>query len=45
MITPPEYLSPSSLNTFRDCPQKFFLSRIERIQEPPQWHLHLGTFV
>ncbi|MGA1362102.1 MAG: RecB family exonuclease [Ilumatobacteraceae bacterium] len=45
MITPPEYLSPSSINTFRDCPQKFFLSRIERIQEPPQWHLHLGTFV
>jgi putative RecB family exonuclease len=45
VITPPERLSPSSINTFSDCPQKFFLSRIEKIEEPPQWHLYLGTFV
>ena len=45
MITPPDYLSPSSIGTYRQCPQKFKLSRIDRIQEPPTWATHLGTFV
>lgn len=45
MITPPAYLSPSSIATYRQCPQKFKLSRIDRIAEPPTWHTHLGTFV
>jgi putative RecB family exonuclease len=45
MFTPPEYLSPSSIGLFRDCPQKFKLSYIDKIKEPPQWHLHLGSFV
>ena len=45
VITPPEYLSPSSIGTYRQCPQKFKLSRIDRIQEPPTWYTHLGTFV
>lgn len=45
MFDAPEYLSPSSIGTFRDCPQKFKLSRIDRIPEPPSWATHLGTFV
>ena len=45
MFTPPEYLSPSSIGLFRDCPQKFKLSYIDKIKEPPAWHLHLGSFV
>jgi putative RecB family exonuclease len=39
------YLSPSSIGTYRSCPQKFKLSRIDRIPEPPTWATHLGTFV
>lgn len=45
MIEVPEYLSPSSIGTFRDCPMKFKFSRIDRIVEPPTWATHLGTFV
>lgn len=45
MLTPPDYLSPSSIITYRDCPQKFKFSRIDRIPEPPTWHTHLGNFV
>jgi len=45
VITPPAYLSPSSIGTYRQCPQKFKLSRIDRISEPPTWYTHLGTFV
>jgi putative RecB family exonuclease len=45
VITPPAYLSPSSIETYRQCPQKFKLSRIDRISEPPTWFTHLGTFV
>ena len=45
MYEPPEYLSPSSIGLFRDCPQKFKISYIDKIKEPPSWHLHLGSFV
>lgn len=45
MLTPPPYLSPSAIGTFRQCPQKFKLSRIDKLSEPPTWHTHLGTFV
>lgn len=45
MYTPPEYLSPSSIRTFIDCPQKFKINRFDNIKEPPSWHLHLGSFV
>ena len=45
MFEAPEYLSPSSIGTFRDCPMKFKFSRIDRISEPPTWATHLGTFV
>jgi len=39
------YLSPSSFATYRECPQKFKLSRIDKIPQPPTWAMHLGTFV
>ena len=45
MFDPPKYLSPSSIALFRDCPQKFKISYIDKIKEPPSWHLHLGSFV
>lgn len=45
MFNPPDYLSPSSNGLFRDCPQKFKLSYIDKIKEPPTWPLHLGSFV
>ena len=45
MTDVPVYLSPSSIGTYRSCPQKFKLSRIDRIPEPPTWATHLGTFV
>ena len=41
----PSYLSPSSIGTYRDCPQKFKLSRIDKIAEPPSWAMHVGSFV
>jgi putative RecB family exonuclease len=45
MFTPPEYLSPSAIRTFQDCPQKFKFSRFDKIKEPSTWHMHIGTFV
>lgn len=45
MFTPPDYLSPSSIRSFIDCPQKFKLNRFDKIKEPPTWPLHLGSFV
>ena len=44
VFSPPEYLSPSSIRTFLDCPQKFKISRFDGIKEPPAWPLHLGSF-
>lgn len=41
----PAYLSPSSIATYRDCPQKFKLSRLDKIPQPPSWATHVGTFV
>ena len=45
MFEPPVYLSPSSIGLFRDCPQKFKISYIDKIKEPASWHLLLGSFV
>lgn len=45
MVEVPEYLSPSSIATWRSCPMKFKFSRIDRIVEPPTWATHIGTFV
>ena len=41
----PAHLSPSSINMFRSCPQKYKLAYVDKIKEPPKWHLHLGSFV
>jgi len=35
VLKAPAYLSPSSITTYRDCPQKFKFSRIDGIKEPP----------
>lgn len=45
MLKVPSYLSPSSIDLFRKCPQKFKLAYIDKIKEPPSWHTHLGSFV
>jgi len=44
-VEAPAYLSPSSIATYRDCPQKFKLSRIDKIPQPPTWATHVGSFV
>lgn len=45
MLNPPEYLSPSSIATFQQCPLKYKLSRIDGIKEPPTEHTLLGNYV
>lgn len=45
MFVAPKFLSPSSISLFRACPQKFKLSYIDKIKEPPSWHTVLGSFV
>jgi putative RecB family exonuclease len=45
MLTPPEYLSPSSIATFQQCPLKYKYSRIDGLTEPPTEHTLLGNFV
>jgi len=44
-IIPPPYLSPSSIDTFRQCPLKFKYSRIDRILDAPTEATVLGSFV
>ena len=41
----PEYLSPSSVGTYRQCPLKYKLSRIDKIAEPPTQETLMGNFV
>jgi putative RecB family exonuclease len=44
-LSPPDYLSASSLATFKQCPLKFKFSKIDRIPDPSnQWAI-LGNFV
>ncbi len=45
LLEAPSHLSPSSVNLFRDCPQKFKLSYIDKIKVPSTWHTVLGSFV
>ena len=45
VLTAPEYLSPSSIGTFHQCPLKYKLSRIDGIKEPPTEHTLLGNYV
>ena len=41
----PEYVSPSSLATYSQCPLKYKYSRVNQIQEPPTQATLLGNFV
>jgi putative RecB family exonuclease len=41
----PPHLSPSSLDTFLQCPLRYKLSRIEGLQEPPSADSLVGNFV
>lgn len=41
----PEYLSPSSIGTFRQCPQKFKYSKIDGLHDPSGQEAILGNFV
>lgn len=44
-LQPPQYLSPSSINTFQQCPLRFKYSRIDGIREPATEATLLGNFV
>lgn len=41
----PEYLSASSISTFQQCPLKYKLSRVDKVQEPPTRETLMGNFV
>ena len=44
-LVPPEYLSPSSIATFQQCPLKYKYSRIDKLTEPPTEATLRGNFV
>lgn len=44
-LTPPEYLSPSSISTWQQCPLKFKYGRIDKLVDPPTEATVLGNFV
>jgi putative RecB family exonuclease len=44
-FTPPKHLSPSSINTFLQCPLKFKFSKIDGLVEPPTEATLMGNFV
>lgn len=44
-LVAPEYLSPSSINTFRQCPLKFKYSKIDGLYDPSGQEAILGNFV
>jgi len=44
-ISPPDYLSPSSLSTFNQCPQRFKFNKIDLIPDPSNHWAVLGNFV
>jgi putative RecB family exonuclease len=44
-LVAPEYLSPSSMATFKQCPLRFKYSRIDRLPEPPTEASLMGNFV
>lgn len=45
MLIPPDYLSPSSIATFQQCPLKYKYSRIDGLVEPPTSATIFGNFV
>lgn len=44
-FNPPEYLSPSSLSTFKQCPLRFKYTKIDGLREPDTEATVLGSFV
>ena len=44
-LTPPPYLSPSSIGTWQQCPLKYKYSRIDGLVDPPTTATVLGNFV
>lgn len=44
-LVPPEFLSPSSISTWQQCPLKYKYSRIDKITDPPTEATVLGNFV
>lgn len=44
-LTAPTYLSPSSMATYRQCPQKFKFNKIDLIPDPSNHWAVLGNFV
>lgn len=44
-LTPPPYLSPSSIGTWQQCPLKYKYSRIDLLVDPPTDATVLGNFV
>lgn len=45
ILIPPDYLSPSSVSTFNQCPLKFKFSKIDGLHEPGTEATMLGNFV
>ena len=45
MVNQLKPLSPSAIAKFRECPQKYKFSYIDKIKEPPSWQMYLGSFV
>lgn len=44
-LTPPPALSPSSIETWRQCPLKFKYTRIDGLEDPPGVEAVIGSFV
>jgi putative RecB family exonuclease len=44
-LVAPEFLSPSSINTFRQCPLKFKYSKIDGLPDPSGQEAILGNYV
>lgn len=44
-LTPPPHLSPSSINTFNQCPQKFKFNKLDLIADDPNEAGLMGNFV
>jgi putative RecB family exonuclease len=45
VLIPPPYLSPSSMGTFNQCPQKFKFNKIDMLPDSPTKETLLGNFV
>jgi len=44
-LIPPEYLSPSSIGTFQQCPLRYKYTRIDKMIDPPTEATSMGNFV